>query len=515
VAHGPARPCLFGFHSAVASLCYCCLLLLLLRDAATRCRCCQGVNCLLTKTKWPFIILTFSSFRSSGARGSFHYIYIYIKYISCSFHQTKQQHRKNNNAIHFNCLIPHTLTTTTNETMDCSKSTNAASEPPLSFPALSDEILQLPDGRNLAYRICGATKKDTTTSRTTEQQRHRQQLVFAFHGALGTGNFDRWSPLFDKELGWLVVAPTLPGWGQSSPYNAGYTLQQYAEYDMQHLIRHVVETLQLLAPDDDDLDDGNNVSTSTPKMNNTLSSFWCLGISYGCVHAIACAAHLPATCNQVCSGLCLLGPHGPFDDPSGFNPLQGMALPSRIGLGSLGFYWPWLTRFTGRMVQQSVSTPDKARHFVQVNLLDAMNAAEKEQFAAAADDLRQMIASGQCLHDALCESIQGYVDIPSVLRSWSVNDLKHKVTCPTHIFVALRRCANTGTWRSIHLRQLTSLFWCQSEKVDRLARGWSHDTGLSIGCLRASVCNVDGGTRLIIDLKEKHIGKWCRDARPM
>ena len=65
-----------------------------------------------------------------------------------------------------------------------------------------------------------------------------------------------------------------------------------------------------------------------------------------------------------------------------------------------------------------------------------MNAAEKRHFAAAPDVLKEMIASGQGLHDSLCESIQGYVDIPSVLRSWSVDDLKNKVKCSTLVFVA-------------------------------------------------------------------------------
>jgi pimeloyl-ACP methyl ester carboxylesterase len=279
--------------------------------------------------------------------------------------------------------------------MDCG---NNAADTVSVFPKLSDETFELPDGRNLAYRICGAT--------ITSPKR----VVFAFHGALGTGNFDLWYPLF-QELGWLVVTPTLPGWGLSSP-SSGYTLQQYAKYDMFHLTRHIFETLIT----------GNS---------NKERSFWCIGISYGCVHALACAIHLP---EQVVSGLCLLGPHGPFDDPS-FNPLEGMALPSRIGLGSMGYYLPWLTAFTGRMVQQSVSTPAKARRFVKTNLLDVMNKTEKDQFASAPEELKDRIASGQGLYDSLCTSIQGYVDIPSVLRSWSVQDLS-KVKCPTHIFVA-------------------------------------------------------------------------------
>jgi pimeloyl-ACP methyl ester carboxylesterase len=275
-----------------------------------------------------------------------------------------------------------------------------------SFPPLSDETIQLPDGRTLAYRTCGCSAATTVKS-----------VVFAFHGALGTGNFDHWSALFERH-GWFVVAPTLPGWGLSSG-NPGYALQYFAEHDMQHLADHIFNTvLQKTAPADDNL-------------KRDDDSFLCLGISYGCVHAIACAVHLSTRV----SALCLLGPHGPFDDPS-FDPLKGMALSSQMGLGSMGFYLPWLTRLTGRMVQRSVSTPPQARKFVTTNLLEAMTSAEKEQFGAVPAELRETIASGRGLHDSLCNgTIQGYIDIPCVLRSWSFRDLQ-RVQCPTHIFVA-------------------------------------------------------------------------------
>ncbi|CAB9510732.1 expressed unknown protein [Seminavis robusta] len=283
--------------------------------------------------------------------------------------------------------------------MDCCGGGSLFMEPRSTYsPTLSDETLRkLPDGRTLAYRICGETAANC------------KQVVFAFHGALGTGDFDHWSYIFQK-LGWLVISPTLPGWGLSSA-NPCYTLNHYAKYDIKHLTDHIFDT----------------VLGSNTKLER---SFLCIGISYGCIHAIACAVHL----SEQVSGLCLLGPHGPFDDPS-FDPLQGMAFQSKLGLGTVGFYMPSMTSITGKMVQTSVSTPSKAREFVKTNLLDAMNDAEKQHFAAASKDLQNKVASGEGIRDSLSVSIQGYVDIPVVLRSWSVKDLQ-KIECPSHIFVA-------------------------------------------------------------------------------
>lgn len=281
----------------------------------------------------------------------------------------------------------------------------------ISFPPLSDKTLELPDGRILAYRTCGMTAPPTSSSSSQNDFQPNPRVVYAFHGALGTGDFDLWSAVFEK-LGWFVISPTLPGWGLSTP-NPGYTLQEYAEYDIVHLTKHIFESVL-----------GGSIRSKKDQQ------FCCLGISFGCIHALSCAVHLP---NRV-RGLHLLGPHGPFDDPS-FDPLQGMALPSRMGLGSMGYYLPWLTSFTAKMVQNSVSTPAKARQFVKLNLLDVMNDAEKKQLELACQQLRNKISSGQGLHDSMSQSIEGYVGIPSVLRSWTHKDCS-KVQCPTHIFVA-------------------------------------------------------------------------------
>ena len=65
-----------------------------------------------------------------------------------------------------------------------------------------------------------------------------------------------------------------------------------------------------------------------------------------------------------------------------------------------------------------------------------MNDVEKKQFSETSVILQETISSGEGLHNSLIEGIEGYVQIPSVLRSWSYKGLAELDWCPTHIFVA-------------------------------------------------------------------------------
>ena len=236
------------------------------------------------------------------------------------------------------------------------------------FAPLDDEILILPDGRNLAYRVCGYRACNDTSSSSSSSSDNdnatirRHMIAFAFHGALGTGNFDLHNARF-KALGWFVVSPTLPGWGLSSPFRSGggsYTLEEYVKYDVQHLVNHIFDNV--LPGITSSNNNNNNNSGSGGGICNERREITCLGISYGCIHAMACAMHLRMPVANV-NSLCLLGPQGPFDDTanSNFDPLEGMALPSRIGLGNIGYYFPLLTKMTAKIVQNAVSTPVKAK----------------------------------------------------------------------------------------------------------------------------------------------------------
>lgn len=264
-------------------------------------------------------------------------------------------------------------------------------EPVESFPPLNDSFLVLKDRRKLAFQTCGVSAENETKDTL---------LVLAFHGALGTGDFKISSPLFES-LGWRVISPTIPGWGQSSPQE-GRTLA-----DWPHDVAQLLGSLGI----------------------DPERKFVALGISYGCVHAIACAAYFGVRLQ----GLALLGPHGPFDDPN-FNPLAGMNFPSAFGLGRVANSLPFLGRMAGDYVRKATSTPTKARDFVQKMVLSKLSPIESEQLALAPAGVRGHLLSGVGMHYSLMESIVGYAEIPQVLRSWKAEDLT-KVACPTHIFV--------------------------------------------------------------------------------
>ncbi|PPQ98461.1 hypothetical protein CVT24_004140 [Panaeolus cyanescens] len=65
-----------------------------------------------------------------------------------------------------------------------------------------DKFLQLPDNRTLVYQDIGDASSST--------------VVLFFHGAFGVGHASLLQPVL-KEKGVHFIAPTLPGWGQSTP----------------------------------------------------------------------------------------------------------------------------------------------------------------------------------------------------------------------------------------------------------------------------------------------------------
>ena len=66
-----------------------------------------------------------------------------------------------------------------------------------------------------------------------------------------------------------------------------------------------------------------------------------------------------------------------------------------------------------------------------------MNDTEKQQYRECySQELKDAVTSGQGIYYSLCKSLDGYVNIPNVLRSWSYNELaKIPDNCHTHIFV--------------------------------------------------------------------------------
>jgi hypothetical protein len=87
-----------------------------------------------------------------------------------------------------------------------------------------EKLLALPGGRTLAYAEAGNVASTT--------------LVIFFHGAFSVGNAKRPSAVL-LEKGVHFVAPTLPGWGNSSPTRHGEAYATSLATDITTLIDHL------------------------------------------------------------------------------------------------------------------------------------------------------------------------------------------------------------------------------------------------------------------------------------
>ena len=209
--------------------------------------------------------------------------------------------------------------------------------------------------------------------------------TFFFHGALGIGDFSSLSPLF-RSLSLHVIAPTLPGWGLSSPI-PNRSLLQWSD-DVIALAEH------LSIPND--------------------ASFDVMGISLGAIHAIACAATIP---QRVRRTLAISG-HAPFTDPH-FDPMEGMDSLSSFGLSSFCASFTLLNRMGGWWVRRQCESEQGAKDFVREFLFLPMDAEENARFSALSPEMQSAIHSriATNVRLSLQHHLSGYTEIPSLLRS--------------------------------------------------------------------------------------------------
>jgi pimeloyl-ACP methyl ester carboxylesterase len=215
---------------------------------------------------------------------------------------------------------------------------------------------------------------------------HRVRLgfpTFFFHGALGVGDFSSLSSLFFS-LHLRVIAPTLPGWGISSPL-PDRSLLQWGD-DVIAVADH------LAIPQD--------------------TSFDVMGVSLGAIHALACAVTIPQRVRRVL----FISGHAPFTDPA-FDPLDGMEAMSSFGLSSFSASFTFLSRLSGWWVRKQ--TEQDAAAFIEQYLIQPMTSEEHTLFDSLPADrqaeLRMRIAEN--LKASLQHHLTGYVEIPSLLRT--------------------------------------------------------------------------------------------------
>jgi len=247
-----------------------------------------------------------------------------------------------------------------------------------------EKFLALPGGRTLAYADSGNSSSTT--------------LFLFFHGAFGVGETKRTSPVL-IEKGVHFVAPTLPGWGNSSPPARDIPYSTSLATDIHTLIKH-------LHPNDADL------------------KLYIGGGSYGTVPAqiLYGAAYEVFPCGRNIVGMLLVAPFTPFHCDKNYTKCMSWSKyisvgpPARILPGKL------LPRLVKLLLATKLGTVEGAKKFIRKTLFDKMEESERNAFARwrdskglAEDQVESEMA--QNVVRSVAKSWDGFLDIADVLHS--------------------------------------------------------------------------------------------------
>ncbi|KAH3743640.1 Alpha/Beta hydrolase protein [Pelomyxa schiedti] len=247
---------------------------------------------------------------------------------------------------------------------------------------LLGHTLYLSDGRRVDY----ATGGDPSSTR----------VVFSIHGVFGVGRVAPHVSSFFSSLGWRVVAPTLPGWGASSPWPRGLALAHYA-LDMQQILS-------------DALGGGRDPARVVV-----------FGGSWGSVWALACAACAPP---GYVSGLYVLGGFSPFREH--YDYTEGMTWLNWLSVGRPSRWWPlsWLQPAVGWLLQKKIAGNVPGSLELLRSILTGPSAMTTEERTILSD---WALSKGTTFDDwelgmardmahSVEHTLDGYLDVPDLLN---------------------------------------------------------------------------------------------------
>ncbi|KAF8165182.1 Alpha/Beta hydrolase protein [Crassisporium funariophilum] len=208
---------------------------------------------------------------------------------------------------------------------------------------MPEQYLDLPGGRSLAYSESGNSSSSI--------------LVLFFHGVFGVGQAPSSLPKILSEKNIHYIAPTLSGWGKSSPRAVGVPYHVALATDITALIDH-------LHPHDLNL------------------KIYIAGGSYGTVPAqmLYGAPFDIFPFGRYLAGCMVLAPFSPPTQHTDF--AKCMTLPNYIAVGPPTRYIPFkiLPRLMSYIISGKVKTTEKAEVFIRSTLFDKMQAEELAAF---------------------------------------------------------------------------------------------------------------------------------------
>ncbi|CAF3872457.1 unnamed protein product [Rotaria sp. Silwood1] len=246
----------------------------------------------------------------------------------------------------------------------------------------NEKYISLSDGRQLAY---------------TEQGDIDSNKIFIFfHGTFGIGDsFDETN--FYKEIGYHFITPTLPGWGNSSPWPENQPISNYPN-DIHQLL------------------------SSLKKNNNENLRITVGGGSYGSVFAQICFGTSTDTMPEITNvqSLIILSGFSPFKYHKEYT--TGMSWLNYFTVGMPAIYFPSITKLMGSYIQKKTRNIEEAKGFLRKQLFDQMDDEEKASLRKWEEEknkpsgwLIQRMSRNMCL--SISKTMAGFNDIPRVLHS--------------------------------------------------------------------------------------------------
>ncbi|CAF0916231.1 unnamed protein product, partial [Didymodactylos carnosus] len=250
------------------------------------------------------------------------------------------------------------------------------------FQVPNEKYVSLSDGRQLAYTEQGDVNSD--------------KIMIFFHGAFGVGDSSN-DKKFYKEIGYHFIAPTLPGWGNSSPWPENQPILNYPN-DIHQLL------------------------SSFKKNDNKNLRITVAGGSYGTVFAQICFGTstdiMPEVINVqsliVCSGFSSFKCHKTYT--------TGMSWSNYFMVGMPAIYFPSITKLMGSYIQKKIHNIEDAKEFMRRRLFDQMDDEEKAKLRKWEEErdkpsgfVIEMMSRNMCL--SISKTMAGFNAIPHVLHS--------------------------------------------------------------------------------------------------
>ena len=246
----------------------------------------------------------------------------------------------------------------------------------------NEKYISLSDGRQLAYAEQGDINSD--------------KIIIFFHGAFSIGDCSI-DKKFYNEIGYHFIAPTLPGWGNSSPWPENEPISNYPN-DIHQLL------------------------SSLKKNDEKSLRITVVGGSYGSIFAQICfgtSSDIMPEINNVQSLIIC----------SGFSPFKyhktyttGMSWQSYFMVGMPAIYFPFIPKLLGSYIQNKIRNIEDAKEFMRKQLFDQMDDEEKAKLCKWEEESNkpsgwviEMMSRNMC--SSISKTMAGFNTIPRVVHS--------------------------------------------------------------------------------------------------